>query len=225
MYQQVCALQWSDTYRELVSSHGFSDNQLCLWQYPTMTKVRYLLHTHVHKRKKENRTNRLMWCDVVLRVAARIPGPFRSRASHGEVSRRDDSCNCQRRRDAAVLAAVQRFKQLCPKELHRSGGVLLFFPPVVCGEPRVLSSDARRGLRRGDIECGGERGRCVYGDEHKVGVSDPQVGGRYIAWLCFICARIYVYCVWICIWICAIALLLYWLYRDTERCKGGSNSP
>lgn len=30
---QVCALQWSDTYRELVSSHGFSDNQLCLWKY------------------------------------------------------------------------------------------------------------------------------------------------------------------------------------------------
>jgi len=37
---QVCAIQWSDTYKELVSSHGFSDNQLCLWKYPTMTKVR-----------------------------------------------------------------------------------------------------------------------------------------------------------------------------------------
>eukprot|EP01041_Mallomonas_annulata_P010853 gene10853-22654_t len=37
---QVCALQWSDTYKELVSSHGFSDNQLCLWKYPTMTKIR-----------------------------------------------------------------------------------------------------------------------------------------------------------------------------------------
>ena len=37
---QVCAIQWSDTYKELVSSHGFSDNQLCLWKYPTMSKVR-----------------------------------------------------------------------------------------------------------------------------------------------------------------------------------------
>jgi cell division cycle protein 20 (cofactor of APC complex) len=37
---QVCAIQWSETYKELVSSHGFSDNQLCLWKYPTMTKVR-----------------------------------------------------------------------------------------------------------------------------------------------------------------------------------------
>lgn len=37
---QVCSIQWSDTYRELVSSHGFSDNQLILWKYPTMTKIR-----------------------------------------------------------------------------------------------------------------------------------------------------------------------------------------
>lgn len=36
---QVCALQWNETHKELVSSHGFSDNQLCLWEYPTMTKV------------------------------------------------------------------------------------------------------------------------------------------------------------------------------------------
>ena len=37
---QVCAIQWSETYKELVSSHGFSDNQLCLWKYPTMSKIR-----------------------------------------------------------------------------------------------------------------------------------------------------------------------------------------
>jgi cell division cycle 20, cofactor of APC complex len=33
---QVCAMQWSSAdspHRELVSSHGFSDNQLCLWKY------------------------------------------------------------------------------------------------------------------------------------------------------------------------------------------------
>jgi cell division cycle 20, cofactor of APC complex len=30
---QVCAMQWSESHRELVSSHGFSDNQLCLWKY------------------------------------------------------------------------------------------------------------------------------------------------------------------------------------------------
>jgi cell division cycle 20, cofactor of APC complex len=29
---QVCAMQWSEPHRELVSSHGFSDNQLCLWK-------------------------------------------------------------------------------------------------------------------------------------------------------------------------------------------------
>ncbi|GAQ84943.1 Anaphase promoting complex Cdc20 subunits [Klebsormidium nitens] len=38
-HSQVCALQWSPTERELLSSHGFSQNQLCLWKYPSMAKV------------------------------------------------------------------------------------------------------------------------------------------------------------------------------------------
>ena len=40
---QVCALQWSEPNRELVSSHGFSDFELCLWKYSkqhTLNKVR-----------------------------------------------------------------------------------------------------------------------------------------------------------------------------------------
>lgn len=45
---QVCALQWSETYKEIVSSHGFSDNQLILWKYPTMAKVIYFLLTFLH---------------------------------------------------------------------------------------------------------------------------------------------------------------------------------
>ncbi|KAJ1462366.1 WD40-repeat-containing domain protein [Pelagophyceae sp. CCMP2097] len=36
---QVCALLWSRHHKELVSSHGFSQNQLCLWRYPSMQKV------------------------------------------------------------------------------------------------------------------------------------------------------------------------------------------
>ncbi|XP_064625021.1 cell division cycle protein 20 homolog [Lineus longissimus] len=36
---QVCALQWSTHYKELISSHGFAQNQLTIWKYPTMTKV------------------------------------------------------------------------------------------------------------------------------------------------------------------------------------------
>ncbi|KAM9977188.1 hypothetical protein ACTFIR_011046 [Dictyostelium discoideum] len=35
---QVCSIQWSTTYRELVSSHGYSQNQLCVWKYPSMVK-------------------------------------------------------------------------------------------------------------------------------------------------------------------------------------------
>ena len=35
----MCALQWSQHERELLSSHGYSQNQLCLWRYPSMTKM------------------------------------------------------------------------------------------------------------------------------------------------------------------------------------------
>ena len=37
---QVCALQWSRHEREILSSHGYSKNQLCLWKYPSLVKVR-----------------------------------------------------------------------------------------------------------------------------------------------------------------------------------------
>ena len=39
---QVCSLTWSTTEKEILSSHGFSQNQLCLWKYPTMAKVKEL---------------------------------------------------------------------------------------------------------------------------------------------------------------------------------------
>jgi len=37
---QVCALQWNPFEKEILSSHGFSRNQLCLWKYPSMAKVK-----------------------------------------------------------------------------------------------------------------------------------------------------------------------------------------
>lgn len=37
--EQVCALQWSRHEREILSSHGYSKNQLCLWKYPSLVKV------------------------------------------------------------------------------------------------------------------------------------------------------------------------------------------
>lgn len=36
---QVSSLQWSKTEKEIVSAHGFSQNQLCVWKYPSMVKV------------------------------------------------------------------------------------------------------------------------------------------------------------------------------------------
>ena len=39
---QVCSLQFNPQERELLSSHGFSQNQLCLWKFPTMSKLKEL---------------------------------------------------------------------------------------------------------------------------------------------------------------------------------------
>lgn len=35
---QVCALLWSKTYKELISAHGYANNQLTIWKYPSMQK-------------------------------------------------------------------------------------------------------------------------------------------------------------------------------------------
>jgi cell division cycle protein 20 (cofactor of APC complex) len=36
---QVCSLVWSKHEKEILSSHGFTQNQLTLWKYPSLTKV------------------------------------------------------------------------------------------------------------------------------------------------------------------------------------------
>lgn len=36
---QVCSLIWSKKEKELLSSHGYSQNRLTLWQYPSMGKI------------------------------------------------------------------------------------------------------------------------------------------------------------------------------------------
>jgi cell division cycle 20, cofactor of APC complex len=36
---QVCSILWSKHDKELVTSHGFSKNQLTVWKYPTMSKI------------------------------------------------------------------------------------------------------------------------------------------------------------------------------------------
>ena len=37
---QVCALQWNPFEKEILSSHGYARNQLCLWKYPSMAKIK-----------------------------------------------------------------------------------------------------------------------------------------------------------------------------------------
>ncbi|KAL5795415.1 hypothetical protein ACOSQ2_000235 [Xanthoceras sorbifolium] len=40
---QVCGLEWNRHHKEILSGHGYSEsgnhNKLCLWEYPSMTKV------------------------------------------------------------------------------------------------------------------------------------------------------------------------------------------
>ncbi|OTF69284.1 WD domain containing protein, partial [Euroglyphus maynei] len=43
---QVSAILWSEQYRELISSHGFANNELIIWKYPQFTRITELLgHT------------------------------------------------------------------------------------------------------------------------------------------------------------------------------------
>ncbi|XP_031276917.1 protein FIZZY-RELATED 2-like [Pistacia vera] len=44
---QVCNLVWSNNVNELVSTHGYSQNQIIVWRYPTMSKLATLTgHTY-----------------------------------------------------------------------------------------------------------------------------------------------------------------------------------
>ena len=36
---QVCNLSWSKNVNEIVSTHGYSQNQIIVWKYPSMTKL------------------------------------------------------------------------------------------------------------------------------------------------------------------------------------------
>jgi len=36
---QVCAIQWNKHHREVITSHGYSQNQLSVWKYPSLAKV------------------------------------------------------------------------------------------------------------------------------------------------------------------------------------------
>lgn len=43
---QVCSLLFSKNYKELISAHGYANNQLTIWKYPAMTKqVELVGHT------------------------------------------------------------------------------------------------------------------------------------------------------------------------------------
>lgn len=36
---QVSSIVWNSEYKELVTGHGFTQNQLTVWKYPSLAKV------------------------------------------------------------------------------------------------------------------------------------------------------------------------------------------
>ncbi|RWS02056.1 cell division cycle protein 20-like protein [Dinothrombium tinctorium] len=36
---QICSILWSKEYKELISAHGYPNNELILWKYPGITKI------------------------------------------------------------------------------------------------------------------------------------------------------------------------------------------
>jgi cell division cycle protein 20 (cofactor of APC complex) len=38
-HSQVSSLCWSKEHREIISGHGYAENQLSIWSYPTLSKV------------------------------------------------------------------------------------------------------------------------------------------------------------------------------------------
>jgi cell division cycle 20, cofactor of APC complex len=43
---QVSAIMWSKTYRELVSAHGYSSNSLNIWKYPSLAHIKEIPAAH-----------------------------------------------------------------------------------------------------------------------------------------------------------------------------------
>lgn len=82
---QVCAVRWNEHDKELVSSHGFSQNQLCVWKFPSMTKIAEL-------------TGHTGTASVAFTVGFPKKGAtfFRASASPGYVTRWGDSLQCRR---------------------------------------------------------------------------------------------------------------------------------
>ena len=44
---QVSSIVWNSEYRELISGHGFSQNQLTIWKYPRLSKVLLTIQGHM----------------------------------------------------------------------------------------------------------------------------------------------------------------------------------
>lgn len=44
---QVSGLDWNEEYQEIISAHGYQNNEINIWKFPTMTKIAELRgHTH-----------------------------------------------------------------------------------------------------------------------------------------------------------------------------------
>ena len=113
---QVCSLVWNQHEKELLSGHGFSQNQLSLWKYPSMARMADLtghtsrvLHMAVSPDGNTVRPSihpdsatAASRCSVCCNVQPRVAGCER----HSECTLPGGVCCCGR--DASVLARVRR---------------------------------------------------------------------------------------------------------------------
>ena len=111
---QVCSLVWSQHEKELLSGHGFSQNQLTLWKYPSMARMADLtghtsrvLHMAV---SPDGNTVRRSYATPPCRQR------FRCAAWCGAAG---GVCRCGR--DAPVLARVRRQQECGSDARDRQG--------------------------------------------------------------------------------------------------------
>lgn len=128
---QVCALQWNRHEREILSSHGYSKNQLCLWKYPSLAKVGELTGHQgraLHMATSPDGS-------TVVSAGARLAQPSRRRAAEPMTQRAH--CGC-------VLVRVRAPE--APPARAGADETLRFWR--VFGEP-ALAKDEKAGLLAG----------------------------------------------------------------------------
>lgn len=153
---QVCALLWSPHHREIVSSHGFSDNQICVWKYPSMARVKELTgHT--------------------ARVLHLAMGPDQSTVCSAGA---DETLRFWRIFGEAPTTAAERAKRLEAEAM--GGGESDDFASFVGGPSGAGAAGGATGLSASGGGSGGSGGSSASGTATGGAPARPMLGTRSI---------------------------------------------